>query len=373
MEVMNAFKQRPRKRKQDDPSSSSSPSSSSPSSSSSEESDSDGDTRVKKEKEKKRHAKREGRRSRSSSSTASAKLPVGDNDVAEWSNQCNFTLDDYVKMYAATPSKMKGPCLHPTCSILCMDHAKAATGEITAKLPPSSEFPKYKDPANPQMREAGEFIALLTRKLNLHNVHESRRAAVLVSCLPDRIMQEQVERDLIPKAPTYIQLAKLFVAEYGDKNKKDKLQEQLDACVQYKHESAQQYYERWMSIALRLYGDLVQTDTADHILLLERGYVRALRTQLAMYRAMNGKQEFSSIIELSKAAVQLERGLHPRKGKASEKDDDVVLPSKPTRQRIYRRLQPRIDKNEMVQGQPVNVNKNASPRSIETTKGSNSE
>jgi hypothetical protein len=285
---------------------------------------------------------------------------------------CKFKFNDYTKM-AKNIKDMLNKCIEPTCSLLWKDHQNDRS---TFKMPSGANcFPIFRDPNNKLMSDPHEFLVKLERQLRLYSVPSDSYGIVLVSCVTDRLMQDWIEQHLIPNCSTWSEMKEMFKEKYFDPEIKERLIGQLEKCVQAMGERVHQYTERFQSLVVRISSG-TPIDTQTNIISCERGFIPAIRQELAKYRSMMTQQqrstfEFAKLSDLYETAANTERGLAPRTGKVGS----TSLSNNNSRKRSFNGRQKRtqlnavsstsaaaatpvVNKIEMnEQGQPVNVNK----------------
>jgi hypothetical protein len=188
-------------------------------------------------------------------------------------------------------------------------------------------------------------------------------------------MQDWIEQHLIPNCSTWSEMKEMFKEKYFDPEIKERLIGQLEKCVQAMGERVHQYTERFQSLVVRISSG-TPIDTQTNIISCERGFIPAIRQELAKYRSMMTQQqrstfEFAKLSDLYETAANTERGLAPRTGKVGS----TSLSNNNSRKRSFNGRQKRtqlnavsstsvaaatpvVNKIEMnEQGQPVNVNK----------------
>ncbi len=284
------------------------------------------------------------------------------------STACKFTFDDYVRMSRA-PDDMLQPCVEASCSVRRKDHEKQVS-ESSFKMPPRDAFPTFRDPKDKLMDDPFEFLIKLERQLKLHRVPLDRYGVILVSCLRDRLMQEWVESNIVATCHTWEDMKTRFKEKYDDPEIKNRLMLQLEKCVQSFDERVYEYTERFQSLVVRISAG-APIDTQMNIIMCERGFIPELRSELAKFRSMKTQSlgrtfEFNSLSEIYQAAATLECGLAPRAGRIKSATGDARARKRTRRARVNN-VQvaskpvsvptPSVNKIEMTNGKPVNVNK----------------
>lgn len=306
----------------------------------------------------------------SSSSTFTGPSSSAASAAVSSSVACKFTFDDYVRM-SRTPDDMLQPCVEATCSVRRKDHEKQVS-ESSFKMPPREAFPTFRDPKDKLMDDPFEFLAKLERQLKLYRVPRDRYGVILVSCLRDRLMQEWVETNIVATCHTWEDMKTRFKEKYDDPEIKNRLMLQLEKCVQSFDERVYEYTERYQSLVVRISAG-APIDTQMNIIMCERGFIPELRSELAKYRSMKTQSlgrtfEFNSLGELYQAAATLECGLAPRAGRIKSATGDARARKRTRRARLNNVevaskpkpvsvLAPSVNKIEMMNGKPVNVNK----------------
>lgn len=308
--------------------------------------------------------------SSSSSSSSFVNSSADSSSSSSSSTSCKFTFDDYVRMSRA-PDDMLLPCVEESCSTRRKDHAKQVS-ESHFKMPPRDAFPTFRDPKDKLMEDPFEFLVKLERQLKLHRVPLDRYGVILVSCLRDRLMQEWVETNIVATCQTWEDMKRRFKEKYDDPEIKNRLMLQLEKCIQSFDERVYEYTERYQSLVVRISAG-APIDTQMNIITCERGFIPELRSELAKFRSMRSQSlgrnfEFNSLSELYQTAATLERGLAPRAGRIKSASGDSRARKRSRRARvsaveISEKKKPStqsssaINKIEMTNGKPVNVNK----------------
>jgi hypothetical protein len=229
---------------------------------------------------------------------------------------CKFTFDDYVRM-CKDPAEMLFACVDTKCTLRRTDHAKAS--DSSYKMPSQDCFPRFRDHKDKNMSDPHEFLIKLERQLKLYSVPVDRYGAVLISCLPDRLMQDWVETNIVGTCQSWDDVKRRFKEKYDDPEIKNQLMVQLERCVQGFGERIHQYTERFQSLVVRISSG-APIDTQMNIITCERGFIPDMRSELAKFRSMKSQAlgrpfEFNTLNELYEAAATLERGLNPRLGR----------------------------------------------------------
>lgn len=316
--------------------------------------------------------RRRSKRARRSSSPSNPALdPVpspASSSSSSSSVACKFTFDDYVRM-SRTPDDMLQPCVEVSCRVRRKDHEKQVS-ESSFKMPPRDAFPTFRDPKDKLMDDPFEFLIKLERQLKLHRVPLDRYGVILVSCLRDRLMQEWVETNIVSTCHTWEDMKTRFKEKYDDPEIKNRLMLQLEKCVQSFDERVYEYTERFQSLVVRISAG-APIDTQMNIIMCERGFIPELRSELAKFRSMKTQSlgrtfEFNSLSELYQAAATLECGLAPRAGRIKSTATDARSRKRTRRARVNNVEvaskpvsvpTPSVNKIEMTNGKPVNVNK----------------
>lgn len=304
--------------------------------------------------------------SSSSSSSAAVALPAANSSSAP----CKFSFDDYLRM--SNKAEMMGlACVDPSCSLLRREHRKAQSDHASFKMPSGDCFPKFRDPKDKLMHDPHEFLLQLERRMTFHGVPANRFGIVLVSCLPDRLMQDWVEANIVATCHTWDEMKHRFKGKYDDPEIKERLIAQLEECTQKMSERAHQYTERFQSLVVRISGG-APIDTQMNIISCERGFIPDMRKELAKYRSMQMQQqgrpfEFQTLNQLYETAATLERGLAPRLGRVGKVAAVDRKRRRTTGSAEVNHVagaaaaaseQPAVNKIELnEQGQPTNVNK----------------
>lgn len=213
-------------------------------------------------------------------------------------------------------------CVDPSCKLLRREHKKAQSDGVSFKMPSPDCFPKFRDSKDKLMSDPHEFLMLLERRMTFHGVPANRYGVVLVSCLPDRLMQDWVETNIVATCQSWEDMKRRFKAKYDDPEIKERLIAQLEECTQKMSERVHQYTERFQSLVVRISGG-APIDTQMNIISCERGFIPDMRKELAKYRSMQTQQqghpfEFISLNQLYETAATLERGLAPRLGRVNK-------------------------------------------------------
>ena len=139
-------------------------------------------------------------------------------------------------------------------------------------MPSRDHFPLFRDPNDTLMRDPSEFLVQLERQLKYCSVPLERYSTVLVACLPERLMQERVERDVVATCTSWDDMKLRFRQMYEDTNYKQDLMMQLDRCTQSMTERVGQYTERYQALLVRIHSGTV-FDIGTNIVGCERGSI----------------------------------------------------------------------------------------------------
>lgn len=313
------------------------------------------------------------------SSSSSSSSSASTSTTTSTSVACNLTLEFYASM-AKTAEDMLLRCVDPACALLRKDHRLKAKESSTAKMPSLDNFPKFRDPNDKLMSDPYEFLVRLERQLKFYDLDTARYGTVLVNCVPDRLMQDWIEQNILATCTTWDEIKRRFRQKYDDPNIKNKLIVQLQGCHQAMSARVHQYTEEYQSLVVRVSGG-APIDTFTNINQCERGFIPLIREKLASYRAEQTQRqgfgfEFKTLADLYQAAATIESGLAPLPGRFER-----------TEQKVGRRraaqlnnvqdgpitTEPAVNKIEMnARGQPVNVNKKNKPRASSATLSSSS-
>lgn len=240
---------------------------------------------------------------------------------------CSFTFDNYVNMCSA-PESMLLPCVMSGCPLTRADHPKSRFGSETFKMPSPNPFPCFRDPSDDTMSDPFEFLVKLERLLKLYNVPSTQWGPVLVSCLPNRQMQEWVESNILMTCTSWEAVKMQFKMKYDDPQFRNRLMEKLGDCTQRFTERAHEYTERFNALVVRVSAGAA-VDTQRNIIDCERGFIPELRKELSQFRArkttnLSRPFEFASLNELYETASALEQGMQARPGRvtASQKQSE---------------------------------------------------
>jgi hypothetical protein len=281
---------------------------------------------------------------------------------------------------------MRLPCFDSACKIARKDHpdrersggasSSSSSSSSSFRMPSKETFPKFRDSRDRMMSDPHEFLVLLDRTMQTYNVPADKYAQVLVMCVADRLMQDHIEKVIIPSSSSWTEVKRQFSEKYTDPALKDELMRKFGECAQRTGERVYQYTERYHSLAVRLYGDK-RIDNQTNIISCEQGLQLPIRQQLALYRAaetqkLNGVQfEFTTLTELYKAAAGCEQGLAPRPARTSVAGERAA-PRRQERKyrggaRVYNVQQEQdgaaVAKIEIgSSGQPVNTSKQQNKR-----------
>lgn len=151
-------------------------------------------------------------------------------------------------------------------------------------MPNRENFPTFRDPKDEEMRDPHEFTTKLNRALDLHGVPERHRGRVLLSCITDRVMAEDVERTIVNVSTDYKQMVEKFKEKFHDPTMRNKWLVELRQCKMAFRERAYEYSERFQALVVRVSGNF-PIDNPITIEMCESGYIPAIREKLASYRA----------------------------------------------------------------------------------------
>jgi O-succinylbenzoate synthase len=105
-------------------------------------------------------------------------------------------------------------------------------------MPSKDNFPTFRDPKDSLMSDPAEFLIKLERQMRLHSVPESRYGSVLISCLPDRLMQDAVEHNILNTNINWDDVKVRFIEKYKDPELRNRLMLQSEKCTQHTTERA---------------------------------------------------------------------------------------------------------------------------------------
>ena len=258
----------------------------------------------------------DGARSPASSSSSSSSSAPSTSPA-----KCPFSFENYMNMMEKADD-MLAPCLEPSCSLLRKDHPRESRGDSSRfRMPDLKNFPKFRDPQDTLMADPTEFLIKLERQMRLFGVPEEKYGSLLLACLTDRQMQDAVENNILATNPKWSDVKSRFIEKYRDPELRNRLLLQLERCTQSTTERVYQYTERFQALATRSSGGTA-VDTATNIVNCERGFIPAIREQLAKFRASESARlgsdkqfEFSTLQQLYSAAATCESGLAPRPGR----------------------------------------------------------
>ena len=83
------------------------------------------------------------------------------------------------------------------------------------------------DPNDKLMADPYEFLVRLERQLKFYDIDTARYGTVLVNCVPDRLMQDWIEQNILATCTTWDEIKHRFRQKYDDPNIKNKLIVQL--------------------------------------------------------------------------------------------------------------------------------------------------
>jgi hypothetical protein len=274
----------------------------------------------------------------------------------------------------------------------------SASVSSAAPLPPRAsdsrkvigkkDLPLFKDPNNAEMREPRIFLRALKRVFDANSVDPSLWETLLVLAMPTDAEQTWVEANLKDKFLMWQQVCDLFIAEYEDKGRRDRIMRQLENRTAGKGERVQKYMHEMMRLATE--AGVAHEDSLV-VSMAERGLPPAVRQQLRQIRGSRadtisllttmhsedqefceklkraaGQSEYANLTALTQAAVAAEKTIadagartqptstHParsrrskvkRKLSADSTDEEMVEPA------------PKARKLEVTPGGPVNVGK----------------
>jgi len=307
--------------------------------------------------------------SASASSSSSSSSSSSTSTTSSVASPCNLTLEFYTSM-AKAAEDMLLRCVDPTCALQRKDHRAKVKESSTAKMPSLDNFPKFRDPKDKLMEDPYEFLVRLERQLKFYDLDTARYGTVLVNCVPDRLMQDWIEQNILATCTTWEEIKRRFRQKYDDPAIKNKLIVQLRNCHQAMSERVHQYTEQYQSLVVRVSGG-APIDTLTNINQCESGFIPLIREKLASYRAEQTQRqgfgfEFKTLADLYQAAATIESGLAPLPGRFDR--DRTHAEQKVNRRRAAQlnnvqsgsttnTSQPAVNKIEMNGGQPVNVNK----------------
>jgi hypothetical protein len=280
---------------------------------------------------------------------------------------------DYVRLNVAS-TDMLLPCLIASCPLTRQEHVVAGVAS-SFRLPSMDNFPMFRDKHDKLLSDPYEFLRQLERKLVLYGVPKSRYGAVLVARMDTRLVQDYIEHNILASTSSWSRIKDKFMQQYTDPVSRNELLEQLHHCTQRGNERVQAYVERFQSLVIRVAGR-EPTDTRANVDAFEGGLTPTLRADLAKFRASQTSHrkrpfEFTTLRDIYNCASILESGQQPRFGRRGSHHDTTTTQKRngyrssrqrhPGMNQVAQAQQPAADpsvnKIELVNNQPVNVNK----------------
>ena len=274
---------------------------------------------------------------------------------------CPFTYEELVR-YTKSAEDLLKTCTY--CAHRVKDHAREVIkGKEKVKqpfrLPDQKYFPIFRDAKNPDMKDPGLFLRKLDRQLNLHDIPRGSWEKILVSCVTEDLMQEWIENHLVDKDLEWNEVKTLFTNQFTDPALRNNLDLELQNTTQDIGERAHQYNEKYDSLITRLGYD---PKSQSNIVACERGYVPAIRVELAKLKAQNTFRDkkqflFACLQDLYDASTTIELGLAPTHGRRQPRPAATGT-TRGGRKGSKRGGRAHLNRLEMSgQGVPVNVNK----------------
>ncbi len=181
---------------------------------------------------------------------------------------CNRRVDAHAQSAAASAFPSSAAALPPRVS-------------ESRKVIGKKDLPLFKDPNNAEMREPRVFLRALKRVFDANSVDPSMWETLLVLAMPTDAEQTWVEANLKDKFLMWKQVCDLFIAEYEDKGRRDRIMKQLENRTAGKSERVQKYMHDMMRLATEAN---VSHEDAFVVSLAERGLPQAVRQQLRQIR-----------------------------------------------------------------------------------------
>ena len=237
-----------------------------------------------------------------------------ENDV----EKCKYTFVDYTHM-SKQASDMLLPCINSKCKLLRQEHDRSS-GEGD-KLPDIKNFPTFRDEKDDLMKDPYEFLTKLERLMEFYSIRGKKRGQLLLQCVPDRVLQDSVQANIIKPSRSWAEMKRRFIEKFDDPTLKNKLFVELEHCAQEMKERVHAYTQRFHNLVCRIACGK-PTDTLSNIVACERGFIPAIRAELAKYRVTRTNEhkhkkpfEFDTLKAIYDAAASIETGLLPMEGK----------------------------------------------------------
>ena len=216
-------------------------------------------------------------------------------------------------------SDMLRPCINSKCKLLRQEHDRSS-GEGD-KLPDIKNFPTFRDEKDDLMKDPYEFLTKLERLMEFYSIRGKKRGQLLLQCVPDRVLQDSVQANIIKPSRSWVEMKRRFIEKFDDPTLKNKLFVELEMCAQGMKERVHAYTQRFHNLVCRIACGK-PTDTLSNIVACERGFIPAIRAELAKYRVTQTDKhkhkkpyEFSTLKSIYDAAASIETGLLPMEGK----------------------------------------------------------
>ena len=207
-------------------------------------------------------------------------MDIEKKDEAKDVEKCKYTFVDYTHM-SKQASDMLLPCINSKCKLLRQEHDRSS-GEGD-KLPDIKNFPTFRDEKDELMKDPYEFLTKLERLMEFYSIRGKKRGQLLLQCVPDRVLQDSVQANIIKPSRSWVEMKRRFIEKFDDPTLKNKLFVELEHCAQEMKERVHAYTQRFHNLVCRIACGK-PTDTLSNIVACERGFIPAIRAELAKYR-----------------------------------------------------------------------------------------